>query len=63
MVWEEIKYLSAKTKVFDFEGSMIEAVANSFKQFGTMPKTYYKLYKYNSWSFKLLMNVRKKICN
>jgi transposase-like protein len=63
MVWETIKYLSAKTKVFDFEGSMIEAVANSFKQFGTMPKTYYKLYKYNSWSFKLLMNVRKKICN
>lgn len=63
MVWEAIKYLSDKTKIFDFEGSMIEAVANSFKQFGSTPTTYYKLYKYNSWSFKLLMNVRKKICN
>ena len=34
LVWEAIKFLADKTQRFDFEGSMIESVENSFRSFG-----------------------------
>lgn len=40
LVWEAIKYCAMRTKRFDFEGSMIEPVANSFRAFGAVPKPY-----------------------
>ena len=40
-----IKHLSGKVKAFDFEGSMIENVANSFAQFGADMKPYYCISK------------------
>jgi lipid II:glycine glycyltransferase (peptidoglycan interpeptide bridge formation enzyme) len=60
VVWEAIKYLSDKTAVFDFEGSMIESVANSFKQFGTVRKTYFNASKYYTKIFKPLLQIRLK---
>ena len=45
LVYEMIKHLSGKVKAFDFEGSMIENVANSFAQFGADMKPYYCISK------------------
>ena len=40
LVLKMMQYLSDKTKAFDFEGSMIEGVENSFRQFGAVQKPY-----------------------
>lgn len=45
LVYEAIKHTSNYTKVFDFEGSMIENVENSFRQFGTIQKQYFNISK------------------
>ena len=45
LVKEIIEYVSTKTKKFDFEGSMIEGVENSFRQFGAIQKPYFNVYK------------------
>ena len=47
VVWKAIKQVSDKTQAWDFEGSMIEAVDNSFRQFGGTPVPYYEIYKKN----------------
>ncbi len=47
MIWESIKQVSNQTEVWDFEGSMIENVESSFRQFGGIPVPYYKIYKKN----------------
>ena len=44
-VYEMIKYLQNKVRVFDFEGSMIEGVENSFRKFGAMQTPYYHINK------------------
>lgn len=44
-VVEAIKYVSKYCEVFDFEGSMIESVAESFRQFGAVQKPYFHIYK------------------
>lgn len=43
LIREIIKYVSTKTAHFDFEGSMIEGVANSFRQFATIQKPYFNI--------------------
>lgn len=45
VVKEAIIYVSKKTKKFDFEGSMIEEVENSFRKFGTIQKPYFNIKK------------------
>ena len=47
MIWESIKQVSKQTEVWDFEGSMIENVESSFRQFGGIPVPYYEIYKKN----------------
>lgn len=59
MIWEAIKFLSDKTQIFDFEGSMIESVAKSFKEFGSVRKSYVNISNYYSPIFKLIMQLRK----
>ncbi|OIP84711.1 MAG: hypothetical protein AUK44_01805 [Porphyromonadaceae bacterium CG2_30_38_12] len=54
VVWEAIKFLKDKTQIFDFEGSMIESVENSFRHFGTSQVPYFRVRKYNSFVFRLL---------
>ena len=53
LVFEAIKYVSNYTKKFDFEGSMIESVEKSFRQFGSEQKPYFRIYKDYSTIFKL----------
>lgn len=52
LVYEMIKYLSDKVKVYDFEGSMMEGVENSFRQFGTTQTPYMAISKDNSSPIK-----------
>jgi len=58
VVWEAIKFLSDKTNIFDFEGSMIEGVAQSFQQFGTIQQSYFNISKSYSSIINLLMHLR-----
>ncbi len=48
LILEMIKYLNDKTKKFDFEGSMIEEVENSFRQFGARQIPYFSISKKSS---------------
>ena len=47
VVWEAMKQLANKTQAWDFEGSMIEGVESSFRQFGGVPTPYFELTKCN----------------
>ena len=48
LVKEIIRYVSTKTSRFDFEGSMIESVEKSFRQFGAIQKPYFTISKTDS---------------
>lgn len=45
LILEMIKYLQKITLKFDFEGSMIENVENSFRQFGAVQTPYFQITK------------------
>jgi lipid II:glycine glycyltransferase (peptidoglycan interpeptide bridge formation enzyme) len=61
LTWEMIKYLSKKTYRFDFEGSMIESVERSFRQFGTEQKAYFNISRHNSTTYKAFRSLREKL--
>jgi hypothetical protein len=54
LIKEIIRYVATRTKMFDFEGSMIENVENSFRQFAAKQVPYFKIMKYNSWVLKIV---------
>lgn len=43
IIWEAIQYASEVSKVFDFEGSMIEGIETFFRRFGGEPVVYYEI--------------------
>jgi hypothetical protein len=45
VIWEGIKFASTVSKIFDFEGSMIENIEHFFRQFGGSPSVYYNITK------------------
>lgn len=47
VVWEAMKQVAEHTKVWDFEGSMIENVESSFRLFGGVPVPYFRISKQN----------------
>ena len=47
VVWEAMKKLSKTTKMWDFEGSMIENVENSFRKYGAEQVPYFQITKTN----------------
>jgi hypothetical protein len=53
LIKEAITYVSTKTNKFDFEGSMIENVEQSFRQFGAIQKPYFRITKTNSKLLKI----------
>lgn len=61
LVYQLIKDSSVFCKVFDFEGSMIEGVEESFRKFGSVQKTYYRIYKPNSRTCRLLYALKDLI--
>ena len=57
LVNEIIKYVADKTTKFDFEGSMIEDVEKSYRQFGTIQKPYFNISK----SSNMLIRMRQAV--
>ncbi len=55
VVFEAIKALSNKVKIFDFEGSMIQRVEKSSRQFGTVQVPYFNITKSNSKILSILL--------
>ncbi|WP_346355414.1 GNAT family N-acetyltransferase [Azotosporobacter soli] len=58
LVREAIRFVSDKTAKFDFEGSMIEGVENSFRQFGAVQRPYFAISK-NSRRFRVCQSLRE----
>ncbi|MDR1729494.1 MAG: GNAT family N-acetyltransferase [Prevotellaceae bacterium] len=48
LVWEALKFLSGKTKSFDFEGSMIENTENAYRRFGSIQTPYSRIRRSSS---------------
>jgi len=61
MFWEAIKFVSDKTHIFDFEGSMMEGVAQSYQQFATEQTPFFNISKSYSKLFSLLQYLSKKV--
>lgn len=61
LIREIIRYVSQYVRVFDFEGSMIEPVANSFRQFGTIAMPYSQIWKNDRLLSKSFMYIKGKI--
>ena len=57
-MWEAIKFASAVTKGFDFEGSMIEPVERFFRAFGAKQTPYHAVSHTPSQLFKLIKFAR-----
>lgn len=47
VIWEGIKFASSVSKVFDFEGSVIQGIENHFRRFGGEPVVYYQVKRQN----------------
>ena len=47
-MWESIKFAAGVTRVYDFEGSMIEPIEEFFNSFGGTQKPYFEISKTNS---------------
>ncbi len=59
LVLEMMRYLSGKVQAFDFEGSMIPGVEQSFRRFGATQMPYFTVWKDYGGRAELLMD---KIC-
>ncbi|MCQ2298121.1 MAG: GNAT family N-acetyltransferase [Bacteroidales bacterium] len=59
LVWESIKWLSDKTRAYDFEGSMEPGQAYFNRSFGSRRVTYYMLEQHNSRLFDLLLKLKR----
>jgi lipid II:glycine glycyltransferase (peptidoglycan interpeptide bridge formation enzyme) len=58
LIWEAVQYLADKTRKFDFEGSMIEGVENSFRAFGAVQTPYFQVTKTNSLRLRTYHMIR-----
>ncbi|MCO6499561.1 MAG: GNAT family N-acetyltransferase [Vicingus serpentipes] len=54
LLWEAIQRSSIKTKAFNFEGSMVEAIERYFRAFGGIQTPYFQISKTDSKILKLL---------
>ena len=58
LIYEMIKYVSQFVDVFDFEGSMLEGVEQSFRYFNAQQTEYYSISKINNKLLKLYRALR-----
>lgn len=45
ILWEAIQYAAKVSKIFDFEGSVVEGIETFFRRFGGEPTVYYEIRK------------------
>lgn len=60
LLWEGIQFAAQHSKVFDFEGSMIEGIENFFRQFGGVCTPYYSVRK-NTFLEEILLAVKPRV--
>ncbi len=60
-MWESIKFASKVSKVYDFEGSMIEPIEEFFRSFGAAQKPYFAISKTCSRRLMLRMQGRELV--
>jgi hypothetical protein len=58
LVEQTIKYVSQFVNRFDFEGSMIKGVEESYRYYGTHQTEYYQIFKYNNPILKMIRGIR-----
>jgi hypothetical protein len=58
LVDETIKYVSQFVNRFDFEGSMIKGVEESYRYYGTRQTEYYNIYKCNNPIIRILRAIK-----
>jgi len=61
LLWKAIELASAKTDIFDFEGSMLEPIERFFRAFGATQTPYYQVTKTSSICLRLAKAVTKNI--
>lgn len=45
LIWECVKRAAGRGLIYDFEGSMIERISKSFREFGGVPELYFRIRK------------------
>ena len=58
LMYEAMKSAAENHLAFDFEGSMIENVEQSYRRFGSKPVSYHKISRAN-WLFRIINSVRQ----
>lgn len=61
LVYNMICFLSDKVKIYDFEGSMIEGVENSFRSFGAVQTPYFSIKKITTNNFFIKLAIKIKM--
>lgn len=61
LMYEAIKLAQTVTKSFDFEGSMVENIEQSYRRFGSEPSEYYQISKINNKLFKIVNHFKSLI--
>ncbi len=59
LTFEAIKFAKNHSNIFDFEGSMIGAIAKNYKQFGSVMCTYYRIEKVYNPLLRKVLNLHK----
>lgn len=60
LIWEGIQFASTKSKIFDFEGSMIEDIERFVRGFGSKEHVYYRVKKLN-WMLTFADYIKPKV--
>lgn len=60
LLWEAIQFAAKHSKVFDFEGSMVEGIENFFRQFGGICTPYYEIRK-GTLAEEMLLLLKPKV--
>ena len=58
LVWGVLQWLSTKTKVFDFEGSMDEGIEHFYRSFGAVQTPYFEVSRLRRRWFGLVLRLR-----
>lgn len=59
LIWLVIKYLSDKTRAFDFEGSMDEGIEYFYRSFGASQTPFFALSKFRNILVEFLFRIKK----
>ena len=59
LFFQIMRKFSTHNLKFDFEGSMLENIEQSYSRFGTVQKMYFRVYKENSKKYKLIRGLKE----